>query len=814
MLDNLFDVFFKRKRIDDIKETQTSKPIDFNKNNKNDDWVDLKNPAVVACAVYIFTLYTDSWKVFTANDIVKAIIANPVGISGKKFTDEELASAMTELVRHGYLLCGRVLSPFKKENGEMEEYSSLIIPQEKLNSLIHEILKNDLIEFGYSTITEGSLEYKAKKLFTYERLKLLLGDKLEETAWHEICMLSIFSLSKFNFSEQTEKMLRNIVANAVAGKFYSDRNLKQNKKLEVFRLMQHDLVSGIVANIDGVDQILFYPCLYVDPMIQMFDEPEEKVLLGWNRFSWGKIYPYMDVLESVNHMLDKIRFSSINKSGDITDICTMPKDLYSKKDTDIAYIKENQAELKKIFQIDDSFDDSSEIGHFMNSLKPEEKVNAYATTVLEALYQTLDDDLQLGPDVDVRELIENFSDTYLDLNKMDDDDHDVQQNMRAINANDEDITSETDGTNKIDSSSNLTVKERESLKEFVDKYPVPKIMDYLDQYIAGQRAAKKAAAILLYKKALQLLVLSDELSKNTKNLNKDNVSTDSGMDYDNGNVSFEGSNLLVVGPTGCGKTYIWMTLRRISPIPIFITDVSGVTRAGYKGEDISIIFSGLKEEVRKGTSKSMLEASFIVLDEFDKICSRESKSDDFNRCTQGQMLSLVEGAYVKCGKYKCNTKNMEFIFLGAFEDVYAGKDDENKKEIGFKACLPKNEDIKDNLSLTINDIMKYGLRAELAGRIGNFVTMETLSEDDMKSIIRIIPSNLIKSAKEKYVKLGIDVEISDEAADHIAHMAYKKKLGARTMKKMLDNLIDEVAFMGDQKEKVYISTKDVEVIAE
>ena len=138
---------------------------------------------------------------------------------------------------------------------------------------------------------------------------------------------------------------------------------------------------------------------------------------------------------------------------------------------------------------------------------------------------------------------------------------------------------------------------------------------------------------------------------------------------------------------------------------------------------------------------------------------------------------------------------MEFVFLGAFEDIYTSRKEE-KPRIGFAVSDTATNTASNKTSeITMDDIIKYGLRSELAGRVGNFVTINELTEEEMKSIIRIIPANLVKKTKEKYKMMGFDVEIAEDAADKIANIAFKKKLGARSMKKLLDCTIDSVIFL-------------------
>ena len=605
-----------------------------------------------------------------------------------------------------------------------------------------------LEEVFSATITKS---YFSTRILTYEKLFSEFGD---ESSFREYIsgnvILSLDRTIGYFMSPEVELIFHNICENFIAGKFYRFSDLNQSDKLCILKLFSLSLVKGFFDTKNN-------DTLYVMPNLKYLVSPSNY------EFTWQKNYDFPSAGNQVDLMFDDVTYDSFVKS------ISLAENIYSDKDanTDIGYIAKNEDVFSSFIQIDES--DIPLKDFYMKK----DIANIYHFQILLALRTALGDNLTITKDTDPNDILDDFIENCTELTGNSGEDEDNEGTLNQ-NTGDDFLSDSLNNTSIKIKNIKLTDDEKSKLKTFTEEYTVPKIIEFLDENIAGQNGAKKACALLLYKKVLQVLCNDASEEQN-----------------------FESSNMLIAGPTGCGKTFIWNTLKKISPIPIFIHDVSAITIAGYKGDDLSVIFSEMIDYMKNGMSKMLLESSFFILDEFDKICQNNNNdsTNGFNRQMQGQMLSIVEGTDIRIKRNTFSTKNMEFVFLGAFEDIYTSRKEE-KPRIGFAVSDTATNTASNKTSeITMDDIIKYGLRSELAGRIGNFVTINELTEDEMKSIIRIIPANLVKKAKEKYKMMGFDVEIAEDAADKIANIAFKKKLGARSMKKLLDCTIDSVIFL-------------------
>lgn len=318
------------------------------------------------------------------------------------------------------------------------------------------------------------------------------------------------------------------------------------------------------------------------------------------------------------------------------------------------------------------------------------------------------------------------------------------------------------------------------IEEFLEAYTPKKIVEYLDEYVCGQKEAKKTCAMALYKQVM-----------NCKN-----------------EVEDVRNNLLIAGPTGCGKTEIWRTLSKISPLPIIIHDVSRTTGAIWKGEDVTM---PVKKLLATGYSEKVLKYGIIVLDEFDKICAKTTSSygENFNYETQGQMLAMVEGTNVQTKTGNFNTNRLCFVFLGAFEQCYQ-KEKITEKQIGF---ILEEKESKNTNNISMDDIIKFGLRLEMAGRIGKMTEIEQLTSKDYEYILNGLPQNMINKYKEQVKALNIKLNITENAVKKIAENAYKKKLGVRGLNSLIDQVLDGETFAlieGKKDKELLIDEKTLE----
>lgn len=231
------------------------------------------------------------------------------------------------------------------------------------------------------------------------------------------------------------------------------------------------------------------------------------------------------------------------------------------------------------------------------------------------------------------------------------------------------------------------------------------IYDHLCQYIVGQEQAKRQISIGVYY-YLQKLVTPNLVDTN--------------------------SNMLMVGPSGCGKTEIIRVLQSFLPIPVIIYDVASLTSAGYKGDN--------KDNILRPLSNTD-GVALVFLDEFDKICTPNitSTGTNFSYETQGQILSMIEGNTIPIddGSAYINTRNTMFIAGGAYEgmEIEAKKKFEKQKTIGFSTKTEVVDENSRDYKVAITDVIKYGLRVELAGRFSTVVTLYPLTDEELHGVV-------------------------------------------------------------------------------
>ena len=331
-------------------------------------------------------------------------------------------------------------------------------------------------------------------------------------------------------------------------------------------------------------------------------------------------------------------------------------------------------------------------------------------------------------------------------------------------------------------------KEGEEYKPLVDirNLPAPhKIKAKLDEYVVGQEYAKKVMSVAVYNHYKR-------------------VATDS-MD----DIEIEKSNMLMIGPTGSGKTYLVKTLARILDVPLAITDATSLTEAGYIGDDIESVVSKLLAAADNDVEKA--EQGIIFIDEIDKIAKKKNSSqrDVSGESVQQGMLKLLEGADVEVPigansknamvpLTTVNTRNILFICGGAFPDLEnIIKERLNKQaSIGFYADLKDKYDDDPHIleKVTVEDLRSFGMIPEFIGRLPIIFTMNGLTEDMMVQILSE-PRNAILKQYQKLLALDeVKLEFEEGALHAIAAKAMEKHTGARALRAILEEYMLDIMY--------------------
>ena len=343
-------------------------------------------------------------------------------------------------------------------------------------------------------------------------------------------------------------------------------------------------------------------------------------------------------------------------------------------------------------------------------------------------------------------------------------------------------------------------EERYSINDIND-IPNPKeIKDFLDDYVIGQDIAKKVLAVAVYNHYKRI-----NYEKNLKD-KKDEV-------------EIKKSNILLLGPTGCGKTLLASTLARMLNVPFAIADATTLTEAGYVGEDVENILLKLIQAADGDIEKA--EHGIIYIDEIDKI-TRKSENLSITRDVSGEgvqqaLLKIIEGTIASVPPQggrkhphqellQIDTTNILFICGGAFEGLEnIIKDRTGKKSIGFGTSLESNKQIdkyKIFEELLPQDLLKFGLIPEFIGRLPIITTVRDLDREALKKILLEPKNSLVKQYKKLFEIDGVELEFKDNAIEAIVDKAIELKTGARGLRSIIEEVMTDIMFEIPSNKKI------------
>ncbi len=361
-------------------------------------------------------------------------------------------------------------------------------------------------------------------------------------------------------------------------------------------------------------------------------------------------------------------------------------------------------------------------------------------------------------------------------------------NVQFLNINDLQNLNQTTVKPSKKKKNKVEKKEQEQPEAELDikNTPAPhKIKGQLDDFIIGQNHAKKAIAVAVYNHYKR-------------------VATDT-MD----DIEIEKSNMLMIGPTGSGKTYLVKTLAKLLDVPLAITDATSLTEAGYIGDDIESVVSKLLAAADNDVDKA--ERGIIFIDEIDKIAKKKNSSqrDVSGESVQQGLLKLLEGSEVEVpvGSNSknamvplttVNTKNILFICGGAFPDLEMIVKERLTKtaSIGFNSELKDKYDNDKNIldKVGIEDLRKFGMIPEFIGRLPVIYSLQGLDEDMLVKILKE-PKNAILKQYQKLLALDeVKLEFNDDALHSIARAAIEKGTGARALRSIIEEFMLDIMY--------------------
>jgi len=367
----------------------------------------------------------------------------------------------------------------------------------------------------------------------------------------------------------------------------------------------------------------------------------------------------------------------------------------------------------------------------------------------------------------------------------------------------------------------LDRKKREDVPFNLKNVPSPKeIKSFLDEYVIGQDKAKKILSVAVYNHY-----------KRIESNDNDRIDVkDKKIDKEQEEIELEKSNILLIGPTGCGKTLLARTLAKKLNVPFVIADATTLTEAGYVGDDVENILLNLLRVTDNDIN--LAQKGIIYIDEIDKI-ARKSENPSITRDVSGEgvqqaLLKIIEGTIASVPPYggrkhpqekniQIDTREILFICGGTFEGL------ENiinyrigRNNIGFKAEIKSKKNKENNYKLMENvlpeDLIKYGLIPELVGRLHIVSTLEALDKDALIKILTQPKNAIVKQYKKIFELEGVKLNLTSGALEAIVEESIKRKIGARGLRSIMEDSILDIMYQIPSEKNIEKCTITEEVV--